>query len=83
MTEKVQDNMIVTLDYTLIVENETLESTSDGEAIVFIQGMGQIIPGLENALYDMKAGEEKTVVIKPEDAYGVYDEEPTQVDNKE
>lgn len=83
MTEKVQDNMIVTLDYTLIVEDETLESTSDGEAIVFIQGMGQIIPGLENALYDMKVGERKTVVIKPEDAYGDYDEDSTQVAKKE
>jgi len=83
MTEKVQDNLVVTLDYTLVVEDEVLESTKDGEAITFIQGIGQIIPGLENALYGMKVGENKTVVIEPEDAYGVYDEESTEVAKKE
>ena len=83
MTDKVQKNQIVTLDYTLIVEDEILESTDDGEAIEFIQGIGQIIPGLENALYDMKVGDTKTVVIEPEDAYGIYDEESTQVAKKE
>ena len=83
MVDKVQDNLIVTLDYTLIVEDEILESTEEGEAIQFIQGIGQIIPGLENALYGMKVGEKKTVVIEPEDAYGVYDEESTQVAKKE
>jgi FKBP-type peptidyl-prolyl cis-trans isomerase SlyD len=83
MVEKVQDNLVVILDYTLIVEDEMLESTDEGEAIQFIQGLGQIIPGLENALYGMKVGEKKTVVIEPEDAYGVYDEESTQVAKKD
>lgn len=83
MTEIVQDNLIVTLDYTLIIEDEILESTSDGKAIEFIQGFGQIIPGLENALYDMKIGEGKTVVIKPEEAYGEYDEDSIQIAKKE
>jgi len=83
MVNKVQDNLVVTLDYTLIVEGEILESTSEGEAIEFIQGLGQIIPGLENALYGMEPGEKKTVVIEPEDAYGDYDEESTQVAEKE
>ena len=83
MTESVKDNLVVTLDYTLIVEDEVLESTTDGEAIEFIQGLGQIIFGLENALYDMKVGETKTVVIEPEEAYGDYDEESTQIAKKE
>lgn len=83
MTEIVQDNLIVTLDYTLILEDEILESTSDGKAIEFIQGFRQIIPGLENALYDMKIGEGKTVVIKPEEAYGEYDEDSIQIAKKE
>jgi FKBP-type peptidyl-prolyl cis-trans isomerase SlyD len=83
MTEKVKDDLIVTLDYTLIVEGEIMESTSEGEAIEFIQGIGQIIPGLENALYGMEIGDKKTVTIEPEDAYGDYDEESTQVAGKE
>jgi FKBP-type peptidyl-prolyl cis-trans isomerase SlyD len=83
MTDKVQDNFVVTLDYTLIVEDEVLESTNDGEPIEFIQGIGQIIPGLEEALYDMKVGDEKTVVIEPEGAYGEYDPDSLEVAKKE
>ena len=83
MNKTVQDNLVVTLDYKLIVEDEILESTEDGEPILFIQGIGQIIPGLENALYGMKVGDQKTVVVQPEDAYGEYDPESLQDAKKE
>lgn len=83
MTDKVQDHMVVKLDYTLVVEDEIMESTADGEPIEFIQGIGQIIPGLEEALYGMKVGEKKTVEIQPEDAYGIYDEDSLEVVQKD
>jgi len=83
MSNIVKDNLVVTLDYKLIVEDEMLESTENGEPIKFIQGIGQIIPGLENALYGLKIGDQKTVVIQPEDAYGEYDPESLQEANKE
>jgi len=83
MSETVQDNLVVTLDYTLIVDEETMESTDDGEPIEFIQGIGQIIPGLESALYGMKVEEKKTVVIEPADAYGDYDPESLEIAKKE
>jgi len=83
MSETIQDNMVVTLDYTLLVDGEIMESTDDGEPIEFIQGIGQIIPGLESALYDMKVNEKKTVVIEPEEAYGDYDPESLEIAKKE
>jgi len=83
MNKTVQDNLVVTLDYKLIVEDEMLESTEDGDPILFIQGIGQIIPGLENALYGMEVGDQKTVVVQPEDAYGEYDPESLQEAKKE
>ena len=83
MADKVMDNFVVTLDYTLIVEDEVLESTDESEPIEFIQGIGQIIPGLEEALYGMKVGEKKTVVIEPEDAYGAYDQDSLEVARKD
>ncbi len=83
MTNTVKDNFVVTLDYKLIVEDEMMESTEDGEPIKFIQGIGQIIPGLENALYGLKIGDQKTVVIQPEDGYGEYDPESLQEAKKE
>jgi len=83
MTKTVQDNLVVTLDYTLIVDEEILESTEEGEPIEFIQGIGQIITGLEDALYGMKVGEKKKVAIDPENAYGDYDPESLEIAKKE
>lgn len=82
MSDTVQDHMVVKLDYTLIVEDEIMESTEEGEPIEFIQGLGQIIPGLEDALYGMQVGEEKRVEIQPEDAYGKYDPDSLEVAKK-
>jgi len=83
MDDTIQDNMVVTLDYTLLVDEEIMENTDDGEPIEFIQGIGQVIPGLESALYGMKVSEKKTVVIEPEEAYGVYDPESLEIAKKE
>ena len=83
MSDTIQDNMVVILNYTLLADEEILESTDDGEPIEFIQGIGQVIPGLESALYGMKAGEKKTVIIEPEDAYGDYDPESLENAKKE
>jgi FKBP-type peptidyl-prolyl cis-trans isomerase SlyD len=69
----VQDDVVVSLDYTLRVEGEVLDTSSGDEPIQFIQGHGHIIPGLERALYGMKAGDEKEVILQPLDAYGEYD----------
>ena len=79
MKLKVVDDIVVTLDYTLFVEDEMMESTADGDPIQFIQGIGQIIPGLENALYGLEVGAKKTILIQPEDAYGDYDSESIEV----
>ena len=83
MNKKVEDNLVVTLDYTLIVEDEVMDSTADGEPIQFIQGIGQIIPGLENALYGLQVGDKEIIVVQPEDAYGEFDPESTEIAKKE
>jgi FKBP-type peptidyl-prolyl cis-trans isomerase SlyD len=71
----VQDDFVVSLDYTLRVAGEVLDTSVGEEPIQFIQGRGHIIPGLEKALYGMKSGDEKEVVLQPEDGYGEYDPE--------
>ena len=79
MNDIVQNDLVVTLDYKLFVEDELLESTDDGEPIQFLQGHGQIIPGLEDAIINLKVGDTKKVVIEPENAYGEYDQESIEV----
>ncbi len=64
------DNDVVTLEYTLTVDGEMVDSSEAHGPIDFIQGQGQIIPGLEKELYGMAVGESKEVVVSPEDGYG-------------
>lgn len=79
MSEQTQrvvgDNDVVTLEYTLTVDGEVVDSSKDHGPIAFIQGQGQIIPGLEKALYGMAVGESKQVVVPPAEAYGESDPE--------
>lgn len=70
----VADDVVVSLDYTLRLDDGEVADTSEGgEPIEFLQGRGQIIPGLEQALYGMAIGDQKDVVVAPADGYGEQD----------
>ena len=64
----------IAVDYTGMFENGTIfDSSVGGEPLEFDAGEGQMIKGFDDAVIGMQVGEEKTVTIKPEDAYGLYD----------
>ena len=63
------------MDYTLRVDGEILDSSSGHEPLEFLQGAGNILPGLEQELYGMAIGESKLVIVQPEEGYGVIDSE--------
>jgi FKBP-type peptidyl-prolyl cis-trans isomerase SlyD len=69
----VAENYVVTLDYTLTVDGQVIDTSTNAEPIQFIQGTGQIVPGLEQALYGLQVGESKEVVVTPKDGFGVED----------
>lgn len=71
----VQDKVVVSMDYVLRVDGEAIEKTEPGHPVQFIQGLGQIIPGLEREMYGMRVGESKDVDVTAQDGYGVMDEE--------
>ena len=73
--EQIADDVVVSLDYTLTVDNEVVDTSEDSEPIVFLQGHGNIIPGLEQALYGLAVGDQKEVVVQPADGYGELDPE--------
>ncbi len=67
-----------TFHYTLRDGDGRLLDTSRGNApLPFVEGAGQIIAGLEEQLRLMAPGEQRQVVVPPEQGYGVHD--PTLV----
>jgi FKBP-type peptidyl-prolyl cis-trans isomerase SlyD len=73
-TLRVEDNMVVSLAYTLTVENEqAAQHTKKPASKIFLQGRHQVVRGLEKALYGMSVGDEKNVVVKSPNEYGESD----------
>lgn len=70
---QVADDIVVSMDYTLTVDDEIVDSTESLAPIQFIHGRGNIIPGLERELAGLKVGDTKIVHVQPEDAYGIFD----------
>jgi peptidylprolyl isomerase len=65
----------VFVDYTGRLENGTVFDSSIGAApIEFVAGRGQMIEGFENAVMDMRVGQEKTITLQPSEAYGDWSE---------
>lgn len=71
---KVQDGQVVSMDYALHVDGEIIDQSGAGAPLEFIQGSGQIIRGLEGALYGMAVGDSKAVVVAAADGYGNFDQ---------
>ena len=69
-------NKAVSIEYTLTNDDgDVIDSSTGGAPLVYLQGAGNIIPGLEKALEGKAVGEELTVTVEPEDAYGEYSAE--------
>lgn len=51
-----------------------LDSSQGGDPLTFVEGIGQIIPGLEAGLKSLKAGDKKHIKVEAEAAYGSRDE---------
>jgi len=70
---------VYSIEYTVKNKNGEVIDSNKGQApLEFIEGQGQIIPGLENAIKDMEVGEEKNVTVKADEAYGERDETAVQ-----
>jgi len=89
----VENGDTISVDYVGKLEDGTVFDTSEKEAaneagiynemrdykpLTFTVGAGQMIKGFDEGVVGMKVGEEKTLEIPPEEAYGEYMEEYTR-----
>ena len=69
----------VTIEYTLTDEaGQVLDSSQGREALTYLHGGGNIVPGLERALEGRSVGDAVDVSVAPEDGYGVRNERLVQ-----
>ncbi len=54
---------------------KVLESSHGDEPMSYLEGVGQIIQGLEKELKGLKKGDKKSVHVAAKDGYGEFDEE--------
>lgn len=69
-TAEISANKVVTFHYKLTADGDFVESSEGQEPVAYLHGRNNIVPGLENGLRGRRAGDELTVTVEPEDAYG-------------
>ena len=71
MTETVSKGKMISLEYTLKLDDNQVVDTNVGkDPLTYTQGANQIIPGVESAVEGMTVGQAKQVVVEPTDGYG-------------
>mgnify|MGYP001469915598 FL=1 len=76
---KIEKDAVVSMHYTLKNDaGDVIDSSEGKEPLPFLQGHGNIIPGLESALEGSKAGDKLDVTVEPEEGYGLRLQEAIQ-----
>ncbi len=65
----------IKFDYTLTVDKNVVETSQGKQPLEYNPGRGELIAGLEKEMLGMKVGESKTVIVKPQDGYGLVRED--------
>lgn len=61
----------VTLHFAIKLDNgDVVDSTFDKQPATFTVGDGSLLPGFEQALYGLKAGDKRSLPIGPEQGFG-------------
>lgn len=77
---QIANNKVVTIEYTVKTEEGDVIDSSEGkDALKYLHGAKNIIPGLEVALDGLSIGEDFEATIAPKDAYGERLEELIQL----
>ena len=81
MTEqRIGPDKEVTLHFALSLENgDVVDSTFDKKPATFKVGDGNLLPGFEQQLYGLKAGDKRTLQVAPEQGFGQPNPQNVQI----
>lgn len=69
---RAQDGDTVTITFQGTLDDGSIfDESGEGDPLVFVIGENEVLPGMEMAILDMVAGDQKTVTVPPEQGYGV------------
>jgi FKBP-type peptidyl-prolyl cis-trans isomerase SlyD len=73
-------NKVISLHYSLSVVNEDqsesfMEKTNDENPLVFISGIGNLLPAFEENLWGKNVGDTFDFILSAEDGYGTHEAE--------
>ncbi len=76
---KIEKGSVVAIDYSLhLGDGKVIDASAPGDPLTYLHGEGQIVPGLEQALEGLAAGDARQVVVAPDQGYGTHDPEGVQ-----
>ena len=75
----IEKNMVVAVSYELHIDNDgqkvLIDKSQDGQPLLFLYGVGQMIPGFEKNLSGLKSGDAYDFIVQPSEGYGEYSQE--------
>ncbi|QEN09701.1 peptidylprolyl isomerase [Oceanispirochaeta crateris] len=70
---KINGKCVVSMDYKLRNEaGEILDASGTGDPLVFLHGVGALVPGLEKELNGKTSGDTLRVKVSPAEGYGEH-----------
>ena len=80
----VSKDKVITANYVLKnIDGELLDESTPENPMAYLHGSGDVAEGLENALEGKVISDKINVTLKPDEAYGDYDESLVQEVSKE
>jgi len=74
----IEINQKVKILFEARIDGELVDGSRSKKPFEFEFGVGQLIPGLEKRIINMKAGQAATILVPAAEAYGEYDESGIQ-----
>lgn len=69
---QIAERTVASFHYTLTNDaGEVLDSSEGGQPLTYLHGVGNIVPGLEQAMVGRSVGDRFEVKVAPEDGYGL------------